>query len=90
MCDNTLKAGALIKVRVGFKGMTQEQTMVTLDMGREEMEWLNFISGRSLGEDPKPLSLRSVKTWSSEALPQGRVYYNHVLSPLLKPLQMCS
>lgn len=53
MCDNTLKAGALIKVRVGFKGMTQEQTMVTLDMGREEMEWLNFISGRSLGEDPQ-------------------------------------
>ena len=53
MCDNTLKACALIKVRVGFKVMTQEQTIVTLVMGREEMEWLNFINGRSLGEDPE-------------------------------------
>ena len=33
--------------------MTQEQTIVTLVMGREEMEWLNFINGRSLGEDPQ-------------------------------------
>ena len=30
-------------------------------MGREEMEWLNFISGGSLGEDPQTPAPRSVK-----------------------------